>query len=92
MATYQYSCLENPMDRGTWWATGHGVAKCRRRLKQLSMCMRVRSHILGNEGVAVQTQVYLLQRLGRGREEQKLYRNKKEMTEGRNMKMYQMNL
>ena len=23
----QYSCLENPMDRGTWWATVHGVAK-----------------------------------------------------------------
>ena len=20
-------CLENPMDRGTWWATVHGVAK-----------------------------------------------------------------
>ena len=23
----QYSCLENFMDRGTWWATAHGVAK-----------------------------------------------------------------
>ena len=23
----QYSCLENPVDRGTWWATVHGVAK-----------------------------------------------------------------
>ena len=23
----QYSCLENPMDGGTWWATVHGVAK-----------------------------------------------------------------
>ena len=23
----QYSFLENPMDRGTWWATVHGVAK-----------------------------------------------------------------
>ena len=23
----QYSCLENPMDRGAWWATLHGVAK-----------------------------------------------------------------
>ena len=21
----QYSCLENPMDREAWWATGHGV-------------------------------------------------------------------
>ena len=24
---FQYSCLENPMDRGTWWATVHGVRK-----------------------------------------------------------------
>ena len=23
----QYSCLENPMDRGDWWATDQGVAK-----------------------------------------------------------------
>ena len=23
----QYSCLENPMDRGIWWATVHGVAE-----------------------------------------------------------------
>ena len=31
MATHscQYSCLENPMDRGAWWATVHGAAKTR---------------------------------------------------------------
>ena len=23
----QYSCLKNPMDRGAWWATIHGVVK-----------------------------------------------------------------
>ena len=23
----QYSCLENPVDRGAWWVTVHGVAK-----------------------------------------------------------------
>ena len=23
----QYSCLENPMDEGAWWAAVHGVAK-----------------------------------------------------------------
>ena len=23
----QYSCLENPMDRGSWWATVHGVTE-----------------------------------------------------------------
>ena len=25
--TLQYSCQDNPMDKGTWWATVHGVAK-----------------------------------------------------------------
>ena len=25
----QYSCLENPMDRGAWWATAQGVTKSR---------------------------------------------------------------
>ena len=28
----QYSCLENPMDRGTWQAIVHGVAKSQTRL------------------------------------------------------------
>ena len=25
----QYSCLENPMDRGAWWAAVHGVTRVR---------------------------------------------------------------
>ena len=29
----QYSCLENPVDRGAWWAAVHGVAQGRTRLK-----------------------------------------------------------
>ena len=32
----QYSCLENPMDRGAWWASFHGVTKIWTRLKWLS--------------------------------------------------------
>ena len=28
----QYSCLENPMDRGAWWAV-HGVAKSQTQLR-----------------------------------------------------------
>ena len=32
----QYSCLENPRDRGAWWAAIYGVAQSRTRLKQLS--------------------------------------------------------
>ena len=31
----QSSCLENPMDRGAWWATAYRVSKSRRRLKRL---------------------------------------------------------
>ena len=30
----QYSCLENPMDRGAWWAIVHRVAKSQTQLKQ----------------------------------------------------------
>ena len=33
----QHSCLENPTDRGAWWATVHGVPKSWTRLEQLSM-------------------------------------------------------
>ena len=32
----QYSCLENPMDRGAWWATVHGVAKSQTRLSNFT--------------------------------------------------------
>ena len=32
----QYSCLENLMDRGAWWATVHGVAKSRTRLSDFT--------------------------------------------------------
>ena len=33
----QYTCLENPMDRGVWHAIVHGVAQSQTQLKQLSM-------------------------------------------------------
>ena len=29
---FQYSCLENLMDRGAWWVTVHGAAKSQTRL------------------------------------------------------------
>ena len=32
----QYSCLENPMDRGAWWAAVHGVAEGRTRLSDFT--------------------------------------------------------
>ena len=42
----QYSCLENPKDRGAWRATIHRVAESRTRLKLLSM--RTYMHVLIN--------------------------------------------
>ena len=32
----QYSCLENPMDGGAWWAAVHGVTESRTRLSNLT--------------------------------------------------------
>ena len=32
----QYSCLENPMGGGAWWATAHGVAKSWTRLSDFT--------------------------------------------------------
>ena len=32
----QYSCLENPMDGGAWWAAAHGVAKSRTQLRDFT--------------------------------------------------------
>ena len=35
---FQHSCLENPMDRGSWWATVHGVAKSQTWLTNSCSC------------------------------------------------------
>ena len=32
----QYSCLENPMDGGAWWAAVHGVAEGQTRLRDFT--------------------------------------------------------
>ena len=32
----QYSCLENPIDGGAWWASVHGVAKSQTRLRDFT--------------------------------------------------------
>ena len=36
----QYSCLENPMDRGAWCATVYGITKSPTQVKQLSTTFR----------------------------------------------------
>ena len=37
----QYSCLENPMDGGAWWATAHRVAKSRTRLSDFTFFIKL---------------------------------------------------
>ena len=41
----QYSCLENPMDRGAWWAAVHGVAKSRTRLSDFTFTFNLKSEV-----------------------------------------------
>ena len=43
----QYFCLENPMDRGTWWAAVHGVEKSQTRLSDFTFTFH--SHALEKE-------------------------------------------
>ena len=43
----QYSCLENPMDGGAWWAAVHGVIKSRTRLSDFTFTFH--SHALEKE-------------------------------------------
>ena len=37
----QYSCLENPMDGGAWWAAVHGVARSRTRLSDFTFTFHI---------------------------------------------------
>ena len=46
---FQYSCLENPMDGGAWWATVHEVTKSRTRLSDF---ITFHSHALEKEMAA----------------------------------------
>ena len=39
----QYSCLENPMDGGAWWAVGHWVARSRKRLSDFTLFFHFRA-------------------------------------------------
>ena len=43
----QYSCLENPMDGGDWWAAVHGVAKSLTRLSDFTFTFHL--HALEKE-------------------------------------------
>ena len=46
----QYSCLENPMDRGAWWAAVHGIVKSRTRRSDFTFTLHF--HALEKEMAA----------------------------------------
>ena len=46
----QYSCLENSMDRGAWWATVHGVTKSRTQLSDWTTASPKQEHIFLRTG------------------------------------------
>ena len=52
----QYYCLENSMDRETWWSTVHGVAK-----SQTLLSARARTHTHTHSGVATVIALYTWQ-------------------------------
>ena len=62
-APLQYSCLENSMDGGAWWAAVHGVAKSRTRLSDFTLTFHV--HALENE-MATHSSVLAGEFQGRG--------------------------
>ena len=45
----QYSCLENPVEGGAWWATVHGVAKSRTRLSDFTFIFKARAGWSGRD-------------------------------------------
>ena len=46
----QYSCLENSMDGGAWWATVHGVAKSRTRLSDFTFTFKYMETLIVDQG------------------------------------------
>ena len=40
----QYSCLENPMDGGAWWAKVYGVAKSQTQLSDFTLTLSLHSN------------------------------------------------
>ena len=43
----QYSCLENPMDGGAWWAAVHGVTKCQIQLSDFTFAFHFSLSCIG---------------------------------------------
>ena len=56
----QYSCLENPMGRGTWRATIHSLAKNHSQLKRLNTHIGTRRYICNCNVYYIQLHIYIL--------------------------------
>ena len=72
----QYSCLENPMDKGAWWATVHRIAKSQTRLKRLRSKEKECAIEWGWKSISNRGNILCLQR-HRGRRELGLLRNQR---------------
>ena len=59
----QYSCLENPMDGGAWWAAVHGIAKSQARLSDFTFTFHF--HALEKE-MATHSSVFAWRIPGKG--------------------------
>ena len=65
---FQYACLGNPMDRGAWWATVHGITQGWTPLKQLSARGdqgRNGEHTLHSECLNIATELFHYNEKGR---------------------------
>ena len=59
----QYSCLENPMDRGARWATVHGVTKSRTRLSNFTYLLAYCVSVSGSLGIVELNKIHALRKL-----------------------------
>ena len=55
-----YSCLENPMDRGAWWAAVHRVTQSRTRLKRLACNFLALGSASGQAHIKISTYPWIL--------------------------------
>ena len=53
----QDSCLKNPVDRGTWWATVHGVTESQTQLSTHTLLVQCLRRVYPNAGAQVQSLV-----------------------------------
>ena len=83
----QYSCLENPMDQGAWWATVHGVAKSRTWLSDFTSI-----HALQEKNPANKTTSRLITVLLNKANRKKKKKKRTEDTEVSNEKISKLNL